>query len=98
MLLNPPGPVQFQLSVPVLVDVAVRFNLAPLQIGLLFEATGVAGGFGSVRLKGPTALEEQPLSVTVMFEYEPAGKLLMITFPLALAVMVTFTMPEGPVY
>jgi hypothetical protein len=68
LLLNPLGPVQFQVGVPVSVVVALRFNVPPLQTGPLLVATGAAGGFGSVRLKGPTVLEGQPFSVTLMLE------------------------------
>lgn len=83
---------------PVLAVVAFRFRVDPLQSGPLFEADGVAGGFGSVRLNGPTELDGHPLLVAVMLEYEPAAKLPMIMFPEMLATKFMLTGPEGPVY
>lgn len=98
MLLNPFGPVHDHVIAPVLVVEAVKFNVDPLHRGPLLEAVGVAGGLGSVKLKGPTAFELQPLLVTVMFEYDPAVKFPMMIFPGAIAVMLTLTNPAGPVY
>ena len=83
---------------PVLAVEAVRFNVCPLHKGELLPAVGVAGGLGSVRLNGPTALEGQPLLVAVILEYDPATKLPMIMLPDRFATIFILTAPEGPVY
>ena len=68
MLLNPFGPVQDHVIVPVLVVLAVKFSVCPLHKGELLPAVGVAGGLGSLRLNGPTAFEGHPLLVAVILE------------------------------
>ena len=49
-------------------EVAENVRVLPLQIGPLLDTVGVAGGEGSVRVKGPTIFEEQLPSCTLIFE------------------------------
>lgn len=63
-LLNPLGPVQFQVGVPENPVVAERFKVPPLHTGPLLETAGAEGGLGSARLTGPTVFEGQLFSET----------------------------------
>ncbi len=64
------------------VVVACRVSVLPLQRGPLLAATGVAGGLGFVRVKGPTLLLGKLFSVTLRSAYTPAGRLLTTNVPL----------------
>ena len=64
VLLNPSGPDQFQVGVPVEGVDAVKFNDSPAHKALLFPANGAAGGFGSVKLNGPTGEDGQLFNTT----------------------------------
>jgi hypothetical protein len=88
LLVNPFGPLHNQLILPVAVVLASRFKVVPLHTGPLLVATGVAGGLGSTRVNGPTWLEGHPASATLMLSYNPDVSPVIITTPLALAVMV----------
>jgi hypothetical protein len=68
VLVNPFGPVHDQLAVPVDVVDADKLNVLPLHNGTTFAITGVAGGFGSVKLNGPTDAEGQLFNSTYTFE------------------------------
>ena len=62
--LKPLGPDQVQVAVPDDVVLADKFMVPPLQIGFTAGTAGVAGGFGSERLNGPTAAEGQLFNTT----------------------------------
>jgi hypothetical protein len=81
------GPVQLYIA-PEELLLAVKFKVLPLHKGLLLEAVGVAGAEGLTKVKGPAALEEQPLSVAVMFEYVPAERLGIVKTPFVFAINV----------
>jgi hypothetical protein len=98
LLVNPFGPVQFQVAVPTVVVVADKFNVLPLQMGAMLPMTGVTGGVGSTSVNGPTALEGHPFKVTDTFVYAPAASPDISMFPLAFATSETVTGPVGPVY
>lgn len=66
-------------------------NDPPSQNGALVEVAGVAGGFGSVRVCGPTALDVHPFSDTRMLSYVPAPSPVIISDPAALDAMVLVT-------
>jgi len=85
VLVKPPGPVQLYTA-PVGLLLAVKFKVLPVHSGLLLEAVGVVGAEGLTKVKGPTALEEQLLSVAVMFEYAPAERLGIVKTPFVFAV------------
>ena len=68
LLVNPLGPVQLQVAVPVAPVVAIKFKVPPLQTGFTFATLGAAGGPGSTRLTGPTVLEGQLFTETEIFE------------------------------
>ena len=98
LLVNPFGPVQFQVAVPTVVVVADKFNVLPPQMGAMLPMTGVAGGVGSTSVNGPTALEGHPFKVTDTFVYAPAASPDISMFPLAFATSETLTNPDGPEY
>jgi len=56
------------VTAPVEVVVAVSCRVDPLHNGVLAIPVGAAGGFGSVSTNGPTLLDTQLLSDTVMSE------------------------------
>lgn len=66
MLLKPFGPLHVYVALPGDVVDAVRFKESPLHTGVLLAATGVAGGVGSVKVKGPAIFELHPFNVTRM--------------------------------
>lgn len=53
--------------VPVDVVEAVKFKVAPLQIGLLLDADGAGGGLGSASTTGPAGAEGQPFNIAMIF-------------------------------
>lgn len=66
LLLKAFGPDHVKLT-PGVVEVADKLSVPPLHKGeAAAEATGTAGGLGSVKLTDATAAEAQPDSVTVM--------------------------------
>jgi hypothetical protein len=86
VLLNPFGPDQVYVAVPVVVVDAFSVSVAPLQIGALEEAAGIAGNAGSVRTTGPNKFDGQPFNVTNIEVYVPCERLAMVIFPTALEV------------
>ncbi len=64
VLVKPLGPVQLKVTCPGVEVVASRINVLPKHKGLIPLTTGVAGGFGSAKINGPTLLEGQLKSVT----------------------------------
>ena len=66
LLLKPLGPDHVKLT-PGVVEVANKLSVPPLHKGVnAAEATGIAGGLGSVKLIEAMGAEAQPDSVTVM--------------------------------
>ena len=64
-LVNPFGP--FHEYVPPDVLLAIKFNVPPLQTGLLLCATGVAGPAGLVIVKGPDKIfDAHPFNVVTL--------------------------------
>jgi hypothetical protein len=60
------GPVHEYVIAPAVTVLDVRFKAFPLHTGPLLTAVGVAGGLGSERVKGPTVLDGQLFSVTLI--------------------------------
>jgi hypothetical protein len=66
VLVNPTGPDHAYVA-PAGPPVEVRVNVAAEQTGLLVPSVGVAGGVGSVIVKGPIIFETQPAIETEIF-------------------------------
>ena len=64
VLVNELGPFQLHVCVPMEVVDALRFRAVPLHNGFTFVIVGVAGGFGSDKLNGPTDADGQLFSTT----------------------------------
>ena len=75
---------------PDVLEVADKSIVLPAQIGVTKTlATGVAGGFGSDKEIGPTAVEIHVFKATVILLYAPAASPVIIACPLAFEVIVT---------
>jgi len=64
VLANEFGPVQLHVAAPAEVVDALKFSVLPLHKGFTFVIVGVAGGFGSDKLNGPTDADGQLFSTT----------------------------------
>ena len=98
VLVKPAGP-DHEYVTPLTDEFADRFKVLPVHSGPLLPTDGDAGAEGFASVNGPIILELQPLSVTLIFEYTPAERLLITIAPLVFDVNETIVgLPPSLVY